>query len=95
MLRNKIGYFKEIYKFASDCFFIEVISFCLFTKTFLYKIKNSILLRKCIILLNFLFMMKHMLVMQNLLMRIVFHLKRKFASLRITRIIASFSEFIY
>ena len=41
MLENKIDYFKEIYEFAGDHFFIGVISIVLFIKHVFLKIKNS------------------------------------------------------
>ena len=42
MLRNKIFYFKEIYKFAHDHFFIRLIYFHPFIKKVVMKIKNFI-----------------------------------------------------
>ena len=42
MIRNKILYFKEIYKFLSDYFFIRDISFRLFIKKVFMKILISI-----------------------------------------------------
>ena len=46
MLTSKILYFKEIYKFATGHFFIEVTSFHLFIKNVFMKMKNSIYLTK-------------------------------------------------
>ena len=43
MLRNEIIYFKEIYNFGPDHFFIELITFLLSLKKAFLNIKNSIL----------------------------------------------------